>query len=301
MREAIGAGSPGSFSRTSEFAEVADGGDELETTRVSGMADKTDYMGLDALPVQAVDSVARWWCEWYLYVGHRRLGRMLISNRNLDVTRNQQLPTLPKRGTRLTPQEMDAIAPAARRALLNLPERQVAVVAQWWKSHYGKEGHRTLGRLLVTHGRRNGTRQEVPQPASPSRQMQADQTLAEIQGQFICRFTSRELDGPAAFSVTLKGGGLWIVLNKLHPLFPQLEPLANDDLQARRELDLVALLLRAWAQTEIIRNVGASERCAIEAREHWGRMLRDLLHAQADEHAPRAYERIGSGTPADLL
>lgn len=247
------------------------------------MGDTKDYLGLDALPVDAVATVARWWREWYLFVGHRRLGRMLISNRKADEGgRNSRTPALPKRGTRLTPQEMDAIAPAAKEALLKLPDSQVDPVARWWKGRYGKEGHRTLGRLLIDHGGRNGAKTEGPSTRSPQRQTPTDQSITRIHGYFNCRFTSSELDGAAAFSVKLQGGGLWIVLNKLHPIYPLLAPLADTDPQDNRELDAVALLLRAWAHTEIIRG-GAAERCAVEAREHWGRMLRDLLHAQSDE------------------
>lgn len=253
------------------------------------MDEKIDNLGLDTLPEEAVGALSSWWREWYLFVGHRRLGRMLISNRRAEEGgTNSNMPALPKRGKRLTPQEMDALAPAAKEALLKLPDRQVDLIARWWKSRCGKEGHRALGRLLVNHGGRNGAKKEGTPTISPPRQIQIDQSITGIPGHFNCRFTSSELDGAAAFSVTLQGGGLWIVLNKLHPIYPLWAPLADGDLQEKRDLDAVALLLRAWAHTEIIRHGGAAERCAVEAREHWGRMLRDLLHAQSDELTTRA-------------
>lgn len=54
-----------------------------------------------------------------------------------------------KRSTDEVLQDMEAAAVQAAEDLLNLDQEAVKAVADWWRNHYLRAGHKRLGRVLI--------------------------------------------------------------------------------------------------------------------------------------------------------
>jgi len=46
---------------------------------------------------------------------------------------------------------MDSAAEFAKEQLKNVPEDHIRSVANWWKKHYLKSGHKRLAKVLLTY------------------------------------------------------------------------------------------------------------------------------------------------------
>ena len=97
------------------------------------------------------------------------------------------------------------------------------------------------------------------------------------------RFAESDLDSPAFFSVTPRGGVIIITLNTRHPVHEHLiEVLEPDDVgsaegrlgNAREGL---RLLLEAWARYEDEQPEGPRRDAALDARSDWGRVARHFF------------------------
>ena len=97
------------------------------------------------------------------------------------------------------------------------------------------------------------------------------------------RFAASDLDSPAFFSVTLRGGVIIITLNTRHPVHEHLiEVLEPDDVgSAEGRLDNaregLRLLLEAWARYEDEQPEGPRRDAAMDARSDWGRVARHFF------------------------
>ena len=97
------------------------------------------------------------------------------------------------------------------------------------------------------------------------------------------RFAESDLDSPAFFSVTLRGGVIIITLNTRHPVHEHLiEVLEPDDVgSAEGRLDNaregLRLLLEAWARYEDEQPEGPRRDAAMDARSDWGRVARHFF------------------------
>ena len=49
------------------------------------------------------------------------------------------------------PTKMDNAATDAENDLLEVDDKALVVVANWWKKWFGKAGHKRLGRILLQH------------------------------------------------------------------------------------------------------------------------------------------------------
>lgn len=269
---------------------------------------------LAKLPNAALDTVSTWWKEWFLLVGHRRLGRMIVSYPSLgdELVSTGNVPPRPKAGkiVRLTPAEMEAYAPGAAADLAALSAREVQPVADWWKSWYGKAGHKRLGRLIVDISRNkfpNRQQEDSFSPPVPEKKPKpkvrltkreevgiepvavkqppppGNATPSEGSGSgLLFQFSSDHLDSPAPFTIKVCGGRLSIVLNRAHVIYPQLSGLLGDVVPGS-DLAVTGAMLRAWAKYEFELPPGAPRIRARDARAEWGRSLRSLLLADRED------------------
>ncbi|MDE2987449.1 MAG: ATP-binding protein [Chloroflexota bacterium] len=114
---------------------------------------------------------------------------------------------------------------------------------------------------------------------------QAHEEAAEaIQSGLKYRFAEADLDSPAFFSVTPRGGVIIITLNTRHPVHEHLiEVLELDDHAGSAEDRLenaregLRLLLEAWARYEDEQPEGPRRDSAMDARSDWGRVARQFF------------------------
>ena len=94
------------------------------------------------------------------------------------------------------------------------------------------------------------------------------------------RFAESDLDSPAFFSVTPRGGVIIITLNTRHPVHEHLIEVLDPDDAGNAEGRLenaregLKLLLEAWARYEDEQPEGARRDEAMDARSDWGRVAR---------------------------
>ena len=93
------------------------------------------------------------------------------------------------------------------------------------------------------------------------------------------------MDSPSFFELTEVGGELRLLLNSTHPAFRVLKPALCAGLQrsprdasaVEASEDPLLLMLLAWADVERQQPYGFRRQRAQQAREDWGRALRDLM------------------------
>lgn len=236
------------------------------------------------IPADSRLPVAGWWHKWVHHVGHKRLGRALLRYPQRSQVPKGARPNLKLSGTvRLTPGEMDSYEPWAAAELPELPVGAVTRMAEWWRTWYPKAGHRRLGRLLLAKHREPRSKRpgktEGEETSLPSRAMESRGTVVvRSEGVLPCTFDSAEIDCSSPFVIQIQGGLLRIVLNRHHPVYSRLRPLVNGAKEKRSsDLALTATLLQAWAQFEFQAGQGLSGRRVEEARQEWGRALRQIL------------------------
>ena len=187
------------------------------------------------------------------------------------------------------PNPMDSATGQGKIALAAIPEGVVKTMANWWNQWYPLAGHRRLGRLLLTYRDSSPTRPRDQVSVTTIRLQPEDDLKAHLTDEGL-RYTLSEepFDSPAFFDVKETGGEVRIVLNTSHPAFPLIRrALYGAEANNLRRIPYpssgnaeMALVLRAWSDVERRLPHGERRVRAQEAREDWGRVMRDLLMGQ---------------------
>lgn len=182
---------------------------------------------------------------------------------------------------------MDAAGDRAKSALRDIPDDVVKAVADWWSQWYASAGHRRLGRLLLSHkGASSKSAKVISADKAQSLSPVLEHPLpVKFSGELRYVLSEASLDSPSFFELTEVGGELRLLLNSTHPAFRVLKPALCAGLQrslrdaraVEASEDPLLLMLLAWADVERQQPYGFRRQRAQQAREDWGRALRDLM------------------------
>ncbi len=145
--------------------------------------------------------------------------------------------------------------------------------------------------------------QESQSPQERERDIQqvlVDQGVAEQKAEMLAAttvssglkylFSKSDIETPAFFSVTLKGGAIIITLNTNHPAYSRLVEILQEDVEGEDEETLkerlakardgLELLLMAWARYEDEQPDGRLREAAKKARWEWGQIAQRFLESE---------------------